>query len=156
MHFASTPIAGVIEVRIDWHQDVRGAFGRSFCSRVFGEHGLCRDLAQCSLSTNGRAGTVRGFHFQVAPHREAKLVQCVELSADNGVMLYIPEGCAHGFQTLGADTTVFYYISTAYEPTASRGVRWDDPAIGVRWPLADAVLSERDRMLPLLADCGPE
>jgi dTDP-4-dehydrorhamnose 3,5-epimerase len=118
------------------------------------------------------------FPSHAPPHQEAKLVQCVsgrlfdvavdlrrdspslgrhhavELSATGGVMLYIPEGCAHGYQTLVADTAVLYYISTAYEATASRGVRWDDPAIGVRWPLAQAILSERDRALPFLADCA--
>ncbi len=177
MMFQSTTIAGVMEVSIDWHRDARGDFGRTYCRREFAAHGLMAELAQCSVSTNARRGTVRGFHLQATPHPEAKLVQCVrgriydvaldlrfnsptyrrfhavELGADDGRMLYIPKGCAHAFQCLEDDTTILYYISTFYEPASGRGVRWDDPAIGVRWPLADAaIVSERDRDFSTLAD----
>jgi dTDP-4-dehydrorhamnose 3,5-epimerase len=177
MLFRPTVIPGVMEVSPEWHQDERGAFGRIFCQREFAEKGLNPDLAQCSLSTNLRRGTVRGLHLQTGPHQEAKLVHCIagriydvaldlrpgsatygryhalELSPEQQRMLYIPEGCAHGFQTLEHNTAVLYYISVPYEPASGRGVRWSDPAIGVPWPLLEeAVVSERDRALPLLAD----
>ena len=177
MLFQPTLIPGVMEVSPEWHRDERGAFGRIFCREEFARQGLNPDLAQCSLSTNLRRGTVRGFHLQASPHQEAKLVQCiagciydvaldlrsgsptygrhhaVKLSAENHQMLYIPEGCAHAFQTLEDLSSVLYYISAPYEPSSSRGVRWSDPAIGVTWPLAgDAMVSERDRLLPLLID----
>lgn len=177
MQFRPTSLAGVVEISIDWDRDARGAFGRSFCRREFAEHGLNPGLAQCSVSRNSHARTVRGFHLQFKPHREAKLVHCVtgrlfdvvldlragsptygrhhevELSAADGPMLYIPEGCAHGFQTLEDNTSLIYYISTFYEPVALRGVRWNDPALGVRWPFTDGVtVSERDQTWPLLAN----
>jgi dTDP-4-dehydrorhamnose 3,5-epimerase len=179
MRFRTTSIAGVVEVEAEWHRDERGAFGRLFCEREFADFGLNPRLAQCSLSTNPVRGTVRGFHLQRPPHAEAKLVQCVagriydvaldlrpgspthgrfhavELSRDAGLMLYIPEGCAHAFQTLEDDSAILYYISQSYAPQAAAGIRWDDPAIGVPWPLAEvAVVSVRDRSLPLLADLG--
>jgi dTDP-4-dehydrorhamnose 3,5-epimerase len=177
MHFRPTSISGVAEIAIEWHRDDRGGFGRTFCSREFAERGLNSSLHQCSLSMNRRCGTVRGLHLQRRPHAEAKLVQCVagrifdvavdlrpgsptygryhavELSRDNGRLLYIPEGCAHGFQTLEDDTAVLYYISQPYAPSAAAGIRWDDPSVGVPWPLADiAILSERDRALPRLVE----
>ena len=181
MRFQPTPIAGVVEVTIDLQRDPRGAFGRTFCRREFAAHGLAAALAQCNLSDNTRARTVRGFHLQMKPHREAKLVQCVrgrlfdvaldlragsptygrhhatELSAANGRMLYIPEGCAHGFQTLEDDTSIMYYISAYYEPASARGVRWNDPALGIKWPFAEpAAVNERDLTLPLLKEFAPE
>jgi len=180
MHFQPTPIGGAFEISIDWQRDPRGAFGRTFCRQEFATYGLNRDLFQCSVSQNSAARTVRGFHLQATPHEEAKLVHCidgrifdvaldlragsptygrhhaVELSAANGKMLYIPEGCAHGFQTLENDTAIMYCISTFYEPASSRGVRWNDPALKVAWPFVDGViLNERDQALPLLADYAP-
>jgi dTDP-4-dehydrorhamnose 3,5-epimerase len=180
MRFQPTPIAGVVEISVDWQQDARGSFGRTFCCDEFAAQGLNPKLAQCSISRNSSARTVRGFHLQAKPHEEAKLVQCiagrmldvaldlrtgsptygrhhaVELSAQEGKMLYIPEGCAHGFQTLENDTAIMYYISTNYEPAAGRGVRWDDPALNVVWPFTlDVVVNERDRALPLLDDYAP-
>ena len=177
MKFHPTPIEGVVEVFSQWHRDARGDFGRVFCRREFAAHGLNPDVAQCSRSNNPHKGTVRGFHLQAKPHQEAKLVQCVhgriydvaldlpsgsptfglfhavELSASDGRMLYIPEGCAHSFQTLEDDSTIIYHVSAFYEPSFERGVRWNDPAVGVRWPLADqALLNERDRSLPLLSE----
>jgi dTDP-4-dehydrorhamnose 3,5-epimerase len=180
MRFQPTPIAGVVEITVDWQQDARGSFGRTFCGNEFAAHGLNLKLAQCSISRNSSARTVRGFHLQAKPHEEAKLVQCIagrmldvaldlragsptygrhhsiELSAQEGKLLYIPERCAHGFQTLENDTAIMYYISTHYEPAAGRGVRWDDPALGVAWPFTqNVVVNERDRTLPLLADYAP-
>jgi dTDP-4-dehydrorhamnose 3,5-epimerase len=176
MRFRATPIAGVVEVMTEWHRDERGAFGRIFCDREFADFGLNPDLAQCSLSVNVRRGTLRGLHLQRPPGAEAKLVQCVggriydvaldlrpgsptygryhdvELSRDAGLMLYIPEGCAHGFQTLEDDSAVLYYISAHFEPAAAAGVRWDDPVIGITWPVRAPIISDRDRALPLLAD----
>lgn len=177
MRFQPTPISGVFEISIDWQRDTRGAFGRTFCRQEFAEKGLNPELAQCSVSQNSAARTVRGFHLQAKPHEEAKLVQCiggrlfdvaldlragsptygrhhaVELTAANGKMLYIPEGCAHGFQTLESHTVILYYISTPYEAASSRGVRWNDPALNVAWPFVEGVvLNERDGNLPLLAN----
>ena len=179
MQFRYTEIDGVVEVTIDWHRDPRGAFGRVFCADEFGSRGLPTSLAQCSTSVNLRRGTVRGFHLQIPPHAEAKLVQCVagrlfdvaldlrpgsrtygmhhavELSPDTGQMLFIPEGCAHALQTLEDATSLVYYISVPYCAEAARGVAWDDPAIGVDWPLRDPILSDRDRALPVLKDFRP-
>jgi len=177
MQFRPTSLAGVVEIAIDWQRDARGVFGRTFCQDEFGKHGLQTELAQCNISRNPRAGTVRGFHLQAKPQQEAKLIQCVagrlfdvaldlrggsptygrhhaiELSAAEGLMLYIPEGCAHGFQTLENDTTIIYYVSASYAPTSARGVRWNDPALHVAWPLVEsAIVSERDQAWPLLAN----
>jgi len=174
MIYHYTPISGVYLIEPERQEDARGWFARSFCAREFGDMGMAASFAQCSASCNARRGTVRGLHYQVAPAAEAKLVRCVrgalfdvavdirpasptygqwtsaELSALNGCMLYVPEGCAHGFQTLSDDTEIFYQISAEYQPALARGIRWDDPDIGIRWPLARAILSDRDRALPRL------
>jgi len=180
MLFQPTPVAGVVEITIDWQNDPRGAFGRTFCRQEFAAHKLNPELAQCSVSRNTSARTVRGFHLQAKPHEEAKLVHCingrlfdvaldlragsptygrhhaVELSADNGKMLSIPEGYPHGFKTLENDTAIMYYISTFYQPASARGIRWNDPALGVSWPFADGIIAnELDQTLPLLADYAP-
>jgi len=180
MIFTPTALSGAYIIELQKLQDDRGFFARGYCSQEFAAHGLNPDLFQCSVSQNSAARTVRGFHLQATPHEEAKLVHCidgrifdvaldlragsptygrhhaVELSAANGKMLYIPEGCAHGFQTLENDTAIMYYISTFYEPASSRGVRWNDPALKVAWPFVDgAILNERDQALPLLADYAP-
>ena len=136
------------------------------------DRGLSVDLAQCNLSHNARRGTLRGMHFQVVPHAEAKMVRCVsgavhdvaldlrpesatykqsfatELSATNGRALFMPEGIAHGFQTLADDSTLFYQMSTAYEAEAATGVRWNDPAFQIDWPLADPIVNDRDQSFP--------
>ncbi|MFZ2008233.1 MAG: dTDP-4-dehydrorhamnose 3,5-epimerase [Stellaceae bacterium] len=177
MRFVPTPIDDLIEIHIERQHDGRGFFGRTYCFREFAERGLDFRPLQCSLSVTSRAATIRGFHFQSTPHREAKLVQCVagrvfdvaldlrrdsrtfgehyavELSAENATMIYIPKGCAHAFQTMADDTAILYYISAEYVPDAARGIVWNDPAVGVSWPLSDPVLSDRDRNLPYLADC---
>jgi len=157
-------------------QDERGFFARTFSSEEFRTRGLVTAIAQCSVSYNRRRGTLRGLHFQAPPHAEVKSVTCtrgavfdvivdlrrdsptfkrwvsVELSAENRRVVYIPEGFAHGFQTLVDDAEVFYQISTGYVSDAARGIRWDDPDLAVAWPAADTrVISARDLGLPTLA-----
>jgi len=152
--------------------DERGMFARTFCGREFAARGLDSLIAQCSTSYNRRRSTLRGMHYQVAPFAEAKLVRCVrgaihdviidlrpdsatrmrwtaaELSADNRRMLYVPAGFAHGFQTLTDNAEVFYQISERYSPEHARGVRWNDDAFGIRWPLADPIVSNKDSSYP--------
>ena len=172
MIFTSLNLVGAYRIEPQWIADDRGAFGRRFCADEFRAHGLESDLVQRSISFNARAGTLRGMHFQVPPHLEAKTVRCTrgaifdvmvdlregsstygqwhgeELSADNHLMLYIPKGFAHGFQSLVDDTEVDYEITPAYVPEAAVGFRFDDPALAVTWPIADVITSERDRALP--------
>jgi dTDP-4-dehydrorhamnose 3,5-epimerase len=173
VRFVGTPIAGVFVVELERHEDERGFFARTWCRDEFSDAGLNAELAQCSLSNNVAAGTLRGMHFQRHPHEEAKLVRCArgaiydvaldlrrgssthgrwfgtELDAAAGRALYIPEGCAHGFQTLVDDTDVLYAISARYVPDAAGGVRWDDPAFGIVWPDApERTISSRDREWP--------
>jgi dTDP-4-dehydrorhamnose 3,5-epimerase len=174
--FEPAPIAGAFIVRAEPIEDERGFFARTWCRDEFLRHGLNPALAQCSASYNRRAGTLRGMHWQAAPHAEAKLVRCtrgalfdvivdlrpgpatrgrwfgLELRAGAPEMLYVPEGCAHGFITLADDTEVFYQISVPYHPAAARGFRWDDPEVAIAWPRAPQVVSPADRALPLLRD----
>jgi dTDP-4-dehydrorhamnose 3,5-epimerase len=177
LDFEPTSIPDAFLVRTTWFRDARGTFGRMFCAREFAEHGLESEIAQCNLSNNPRRGTLRGLHILSNPHEEAKLVQCVagrifdvavdlrpksrtfgryfaaELSAGDGRLLYIPKGCAHGYQTLEDATSVLYHVSSFYEAAAERGVRWNDPQIAVPWPLpSEVILSDRDRNLPSFAD----
>ena len=168
MIFRETKIPGAFAIELDRHVDERGSFARVWCARELERRGLCSRLAQCSLSTNARAGTLRGMHYSVPPAPETKVVRCVRgaiydvlldlrassptyqrwlaetLTADNGLALYVPEGVAHGFQTLEAESHVLYQISEFFDPACARGVRWDDPAFGIEWPEADRILSERD------------
>lgn len=178
MIFSAQPLAGVFAIDIEAHSDERGFFARTLCEEQFAAHGLVSRFVQHSVSFNLRAGTLRGLHFQAAPHAEHKLVrvtrgavfdvlldlrpdsasfgQCcsVELSADNHRQLYIPPGVAHGFQTRLPDTELAYAMSVPFEANAARGVRWDDPALAIAWPAClDRIISARDRALPLLADC---
>lgn len=172
MKFQELAVQGAYLVRMERIEDARGYFARTWCSQEFAARGLRAELVQTSLSFNPRQGTLRGLHFQSAPHEEAKLVRCVrgrlydvvldlrpasptylrhagvELSADGDGMMYIPEGCAHGFLTLADATEASYQISNCYAPEASRGVRWDDPAFGIAWPGEVVVISERDRTYP--------
>lgn len=151
--------------------DDRGVFGRRFCADEFRAHGLESDLVQRSVSINRRAGTLRGMHFQAPPHLEAKIVRCTrgaifdvmvdlregsptygrwhgeELTADNRLLLYIPKGFAHGFQSLVDDTEVDYEITPAYVAEAAAGFRFNDPALAINWPVAEMVVSERDKAL---------
>ncbi|MBV9773459.1 MAG: dTDP-4-dehydrorhamnose 3,5-epimerase [Gemmatimonadetes bacterium] len=173
MKFVETGLPGAWVVEIERLSDERGFFARTFDVDAFAARGLRTEFPQCSISFNAKAGTLRGMHWQEAPHHEAKLIRCtagavydvlldlrpesptflqwrgVELSADNRRMVYAPEGMAHGFQTLEPETEVFYQISVPYHPASARGVRWDDPAFAIRWPDADErILSDRDRGYP--------
>lgn len=172
MEFYETKLSGVFRIRLEHKTDERGFFARTWCQTEFESHGLNSKLRQCNLSYNTQKGTLRGIHYQEAPFREAKLVRCtkgsiydvavdlrpqsstfkewvgVVLSATNREMLYVPEDCGHGFLTLEDDTEVFYQMSEFYNAASARGVRWDDPAFGIAWPEAVAVISERDRTYP--------
>jgi dTDP-4-dehydrorhamnose 3,5-epimerase len=172
MIFKDTGIDGVWVIEPERHEDERGFFARTWDPQEFAERGLNPDLAQCSLSFNRARGILRGLHYQAAPQEEAKLVRCtagaifdvavdlrpgsatfrdwfgVELSAENRLALYVPEGCAHGFLTLADDSEVHYQISQAYVPEAGRGVRWNDPAFGIEWPGEVVVINERDGSYP--------
>jgi dTDP-4-dehydrorhamnose 3,5-epimerase len=170
--FLPTVLPGAFILELDRREDERGYFARTWCQREFDEMGLNTELVQCSVSYNLRRRTLRGMHWQEAPHGEAKLVRCtrgaiwdviidlrpesptytkhmaVELTADSGRALYIPEGMAHGFVTLVDGCEVFYQMSTYYEPASARGVRWDDPAFGIDWPVTDPILHPRDAAHP--------
>jgi dTDP-4-dehydrorhamnose 3,5-epimerase len=172
MKFTELPLAGAYCVDVELLEDGRGAFARTFCTDEFVQIGLEPGVAQCSISLNRRRATLRGMHLQIAPHEETKLVRCTwgsifdvivdlrpdsptlggwtgaELTAERRNALYVPRGCAHGFVTLEDDTQVEYVISTPYAPAASVGIRWDDPAVGIEWPIAPEVMSDRDRELP--------
>ena len=172
MKFTETKIAGVFVIELEKHEDDRGWFARAWCREEFAAHGLPTNLAQTNLSHNTQRGTVRGMHFQTAPHAEAKLVRCVtgavhdvaldlrpesatfkqsiatELSAANGCAVFLPEGIAHGFQTLTDDATLFYQMSAPYEPKSAHGVRWDDAAFQIKWPIAEVIVCERDAAFP--------
>jgi dTDP-4-dehydrorhamnose 3,5-epimerase len=172
--FSPTPLAGAWLIEPERLEDDRGFFARSFCREEFAARGLNPEIAQSNISWNRRRGTLRGLHYQAAPHAEVKLVRCtrgavwdvivdlrpdspsyrrwhgVELSAERRCALYVPEGFAQGFQTLVDDTEVLYLMSQLYRPEAARGLRWDDPALGIAWPIADPLLSDHDRGLPLL------
>jgi dTDP-4-dehydrorhamnose 3,5-epimerase len=170
--FTATPIDAAWVIDLEPREDARGFFARAWCREEFDARGLATGFAQANLSRTRQAGTIRGLHHQVAPHSEAKLVRCirgaifdvivdlrptsgsymrwygVELTADNHRQLYAPEGCAHGYQVLEDETEVFYQASTFYAPEAERGIRWNDPAFHIEWPLADADVSDKDRAWP--------
>ena len=172
MEFVATPLAGAFVIDLDRHEDERGFLARSFCVDEFSRHGMNARIVQCNVSYNRCRGTLRGFHYQTKPHEEAKLVRCTsgaiydvivdlrrasatykrwfatELTALNRSMLFVPEGFAHAFQTLADDTEVFYQMSARYDPTLAHGVRWDDAAFGVTWPIPEPIISERDRSYP--------
>jgi dTDP-4-dehydrorhamnose 3,5-epimerase len=171
--FEETAIPGAFVLELEKREDERGFFARAWCAREFSEHGLSTDLSQSNVAHNRRRGTIRGLHYQRAPHEEAKLVRCTrgaiydvvldlrpgsptykrwaafELTADNRRMLYIPEGCAHGYQTLTDGTETLYQVSEFYAPDCEGGVRWDDDAFAIAWPDADErLLSEKDATWP--------
>jgi len=172
MIFVETPLSGAYVIEIEKHEDERGFFARSWCEREFADKGLDPHLVQCNVSFNKRKGTLRGLHYQIVPHGEVKLVRCTkgslydvivdlrkesptflkwfaaELTAGNHKMLYIPRLFAHGFQTLEDDTEIFYQMSEFYEPTASRGIRWNDPRLGINWPDVGRVMSQKDQVYP--------
>jgi dTDP-4-dehydrorhamnose 3,5-epimerase len=170
--FTETDLAGVFAIDLERHWDERGYFARSWCQREFADQGLEVRLVQCNISYSARRGTLRGMHFQFPPHEEIKLVRCTrgrmydvvvdlrpdslsygrwiaeELSPETGRMIFIPAGCAHGFQTLEDDTEVFYQMSEFYVQSAASGIRWDDPALGISWPLEVTAISDRDLSYP--------
>lgn len=177
--FGETPLKGVFVVDLERRQDSRGFFARAWCEQEAAAHGLNTHVAQCNVSFTRAKGSLRGMHFQLPPHQEAKLVRCTMgsihdtvvdlradsptfmqhwstiLSAGNRRALYLPEGIAHGFQSLEDDTEVLYQMSTSYAPEASSGVRWNDVAFGLSWPLAVTEVSERDRSFPDFRPPGP-
>jgi dTDP-4-dehydrorhamnose 3,5-epimerase len=172
MIFQGTKISGIFEIQIEPKSDERGFFARTWCEKEFEVLGLNRKLAQCSVSYNMRRGTLRGIHYQATPYAETKLVRCtrgaiydvvvdlrrqsptfkdwiaVVLTAENHHMVYVPEGCAHGFLTLEDKSEVFYQMSESYQAELARGVRWNDPAFQIAWPEKVEVISERDRTYP--------
>jgi dTDP-4-dehydrorhamnose 3,5-epimerase len=176
MIFTPTKLSGAYVIDLEKREDERGFFARAWCRHEFEEHGLDARLVQCNVSFNHAKGTLRGMHMQQAPHGEAKLVRCtrgaiydviidlrpespthrrwlgLELSQENRTMLYVPEGFAHGYQTLSDGAETFYQVSEYYTPGAERGVRWDDPAFAIDWPPEERrVISEKDASWPLYA-----
>ena len=176
MVFTELPLPGAFLIEPQRHADERGFFARVCCQREFSAHGLKSDFVQSSVSYSKRRGTLRGLHYQAPPHAETKLVRCTqgvafdvlvdlrpgsptfkrwhacELTAENRRAVYIPEGMAHGFQTLVDDTELLYAISPFYEPAAGQGLRWNDPTLAVSWPIMPPiVISPIDQQLPLLA-----
>jgi dTDP-4-dehydrorhamnose 3,5-epimerase len=172
MIFNKTEIPGAYTVELEPRTDARGFFARGWCRREFSERGLPNRIVQMNISFNRCKHTLRGFHYQVAPNQEDKLLRCirgavhdvlldlrpesptfmrhlaVELSAANHRMLLVPKGCANAFLTLEDETEVTYLVSEFYAPAAERGVRWDDPAFGISWPAKPAVISDKDRSWP--------
>jgi len=178
VHFAQTQVVGAWTIDPDPHQDERGRFMRAWCMREFETQGIHFVPVQANMQFSPRKGTIRGLHLQIAPALEAKLVRCTrgaifdvavdlrptspsfgkccsaELSAENGRMLYVPEHCAHGFQTIEDNSEVMYFTSAFYAPEACRGARFDDPAFGIPWPLPVSAISEQDRRWPLIPGPG--
>jgi dTDP-4-dehydrorhamnose 3,5-epimerase len=172
MIFTETDLPGAFLVELEKRADERGFFARSWCQKEFSDRGLNARLVQCNISFNKRKGTLRGLHYQAAPHEEAKLVRCtrgslydvivdlrpksptfkrhfgLSLTPDSGRMLFIPEGFAHGFQTLEDNTEIFYQMSEFFAPNCARGVRWNDPAFGIKWPITAPIVNERDNSYP--------
>ena len=174
MRFDPTPLNGAFLIRPEPRADQRGAFARAFCAREFSAAGLETNYVQTNISSNTLAGTVRGMHFQRAPHAEVKLVRCVkgaihdaivdlretsatylqsfaaELSEDNGLTMYVPQGFAHGYQALSDGATAFYMVSAFYAPEAEGGLRCNDPKLAIAWPRAVTDISDKDAAWPLL------
>lgn len=173
MTFHKTRIAGAFLVELERRQDIRGSFARLWSAAEFRQQGLITTIVDMNTSRTRARGTIRGLHWQQAPFAEAKFVRCTrgaaydvlvdmredsptryawagfELSANADRMVYVPPGCAHGFQTLEDDTEMTYAVSECYHPEVERGVRWNDPAFGIRWPITEVIVSEKDRHLPL-------
>jgi dTDP-4-dehydrorhamnose 3,5-epimerase len=180
MIFLGTELSGAYIIAPEPHEDSRGFFARTFCQREFEAHGLCPTIAPVSIASYLRKGTVRGMHFQYPPAGEAKVARCsrgamldiivdlrpesptflrhaaVELNDRNRLSLYVPERFAQGYQTLSDDTEVIYQISEFYTPGLGNGLRYDDPALGLVWPLPVTLVSERDDRWPFLQDVEPE
>jgi dTDP-4-dehydrorhamnose 3,5-epimerase len=178
MIFTPSTLPGVFVVELEPHADERGFFARSYCAEEFAAQGLGPELRQCSVSYNARKGTLRGMHYQGAPHEEHKLVRCTagavfdvmvdirdssptyrrwfgtELTGANRRSVFIPPGFAHGFVSLTDHAEVYYMISVAHAPQVSRGFRWNDPAFAIEWPVVPTVISSRDASYPLLDEPG--
>ena len=174
MKISETRLAGAYVIEPELLKDDRGFFARTFCRSELQALNLETDIEQCSISFNVNKRTLRGMHYQIAPHEEVKIVRCtmgaafdvivdlrpdsptfrrwtgLELSEENRMMVYVPKGFAHGFQTLRDDTELQYQISIAYAPSSARGIRWDDPKLAVQWPLPVTHISDKDRDYPLL------
>lgn len=172
MIFTETKLKGAYIIDIEKREDDRGFFARSWCKNEFQDHGLNPSLVQCNVSFNHKRGTLRGMHYQVLRYAEVKLLRCtrgaiydvvidlrpqsptfsqwlaVDLTAENHRMLYVPEGFAHGFQALADGTEITYQVSQFYTPKAEQGVRYNDPAFAIRWPIAAPVVSKKDRKWP--------
>jgi len=168
MIISNTNLKDAVIIEMEKHQDNRGFFGRVWDEKIFKEKGLTTKIAQCSVSSNLKKGTLRGMHFQEKPFQEVKIVSCrkgrifdviidlrpdsktykqwygIELKSDEHKSIYIPKGFAHGFQSLEDNTEVYYQISEFYNPAYSNGIRWDDPVFGIKWPLNNPIISEKD------------
>jgi len=173
MKFSQTTLAGLWLIELELREDERGFLARTFCENEFAAHGLNTRWPQCNLTLTKKRGMVRGMHWQAEPKPEIKLIRCAggaihdvivdvrhdsptfgkweafELSGANRRTLYVPGGFAHGFQCMVDNTEVFYQMSEVYMPELARGLRWNDPGLGIKWPISEAILSERDQKLPL-------
>jgi dTDP-4-dehydrorhamnose 3,5-epimerase len=176
MRFTESPLRGAFVVELEERTDDRGFFARAFCAKEFADHGINDKVVQANVSYNHVAGTLRGMHYQVPPAAETKFLRCTrgaihdvivdlregsatrgqhfgaELTATNRKAILVPEGFAHGFVTLADESEVLYLVSEFYTPGCERGLRWDDPRLGIRWPRPAAVISEKDASWPLLGD----
>lgn len=174
MIFKETPLKGAFVIELEKFEDNRGFFARSWCQREFKEHGLDTVIAQCNISYSKKKGTLRGMHFQIEPHSEVKMLRCVsgaiydviidlrhasntysqwfsvELSSENYKMIYVPKGFAHGYQTLKDNTVVFYQMSEFYYQECERGARFDDPYLGIKWPIKNCIISMKDALHPMI------
>ena len=172
MQFKTTNIRDVYVVDLDKHNDERGYFARAWCKNEFDKMGLKSTIVQCNLSFNHKKGTLRGMHYQIHPFEEVKMVRCIqgkifdvvidlrkdsdtykqwigiELSDENHRMLYVPEGFAHGYQTLEDNSIVYYQVTEFYQPGSETGTRWDDPAFKIEWPHKITSISDKDRNHP--------
>jgi dTDP-4-dehydrorhamnose 3,5-epimerase len=176
VRFIPTELSGPMVVELEPRSDSRGMFARSFCAREFAEHGLRAEFVQCNVSYNRRRGTVRGLHYQLPPATEAKLIRCIhgairsvivdvrpesptylrhvsiELRSQDRRALYVPEMFANGYQALADDAEVIYQVSEFYAPELERGLRYDDPVLGIEWPLPATEISPKDAAWPLLSE----
>ncbi len=176
MKFTQTKIKGVYVINLEPRQDARGFFARVFCKHELRDQGLEFDIVQVNKSKSVNTGTIRGLHYQNSPYSEDKIVQCIQggiydvaldlrhdsptygqwvsemLTQENNTMLLVPKSCAHGFQSLKPNSVVQYFVSEYYTATAESGIRWNDPAFGISWPIAKATLSDKDAAWPLTAE----
>lgn len=172
MIFRETPIPGAFVIELEPRSDARGSFARAFCQQEFARAGLSSQIAQINTSFNHARGTLRGMHYQLAPNAETKVVRCVrgaifdvvldlrrdsphfgrsfgaEISAENGHMMYVPKGFAHGYLTLADASEVFYLVDESYAPDRERGIRWNDPRFAIRWPFEPTLVSDKDSAFP--------